>query len=198
VRGARALVYPLTVGTTDQAFYRDLDSGVVEQLTFDPGAKYEIWMWQAPEYGNEFVFATLVDQIELRIYRKLPDAGGQLKWTPVYSRMAPDGNKIFSPEPFTYKGRSYVFMAQSVKPNKFRSEIWISNIDAAAPLFRRISDNTVLRTRTDPEVFITDAGPLIYYNRLIPYDGVIRPKACRSLSCSEGVFRADPGLGAPN
>jgi hypothetical protein len=186
VVGARALVYPLTVGTVDQAFYRDLDTG----------NKYEIWMWRAPEYGNEFVFMTLVDQVELRVYRKLAGADGQLRWTAIYSRMAPDGNKIFSPEPFTYAGHSYIFMAQSVRPNKFHSEIWIANIDMATPLFRRISDNTLLRTRTDPEVFITDAGPMIYYNRLIPDDGLLRAKACRSLSCSEGVFRSDPGITA--
>jgi hypothetical protein len=194
--GERALGYTLTVDGVSQAFYRELDSGVVEQLTADPGNKDEVWMWRAPEYGNELVFMTLVDQVELRVYRKIAAGDGQLRWTAIYSRQAPDGNKMFSPEPFTYAGRSYVFMSQSARPNKFRSEIWIANIDPAAPLYRRISDNTLLRTRTDPEVFITDAGPMIYYNRLIPDDGVLRPKACRSLSCSEGVFRADPGLTA--
>ena len=134
---------PLTVGNVDQAFYRDLDTRVVEQLTFDSGNKYEIWMWQAPEYGNDFVFMTLVDQVELRVYRKIAGSDGELRWTPIYSRRASDGNKMFSPEPFTYAGRSYIFMSQSVRPNKFRSEIWIANIDSAAPLFRRISDNTL-------------------------------------------------------
>ena len=86
-------------------------------------------------------------------------------------------------------------MAMSVRPNKFRSEIWISNIDAATPLFKRISDNTVLRTRTDPEVFITTKGPLIYYNRLVPDDGSGRPRPCRNSACSDGIYRADPGLG---
>lgn len=194
--GARAIVYTLTVGGVSQAFFRDLDSGGVEQLTAEPGNKDEVWMWRAPEYGDELVFMTLVDQVQLRFYRRVVAADGQLRWTAIYSHQAPDGNKMFSPEPFTYAGRSYVFMSQSVRPNKFRSEIWIANIDPAAPLYRRISDNTQLRTRTDPEVFVTDAGPLIYYNRLVPDDGVIRPKVCRSLSCSEGVFRADPGLTA--
>jgi hypothetical protein len=187
--GARALTYTLDVGAVSQAFARDLDSGVVEQLTSDPGNKAEVWMWRAPEYDNELVFMTLVDQVELRMYRKIGAS-----WTAVYVLRAPDGNKMFSPEPFTYAGRSYILMAQSVRPNKFRSEIWIANIDPGAPLYRRITDNTVLRTRTDPEVFVTDAGPMIYYNRLIPDDGVLRAKACRSVSCSEGVFRADPGL----
>jgi hypothetical protein len=195
VRGARAVAYPLTVGATDQIFYRDLDTDVVTQLTFDAGNKYEVWMWRAPEFGDELVFMTLVDQIELRVYRELPvGPGGQKQWTPIYSQKAPSGNKIFSPEPFVWNGKSYIFMAQSVRPNKFRSEIWIANLDTGAPIFRRITDNALLRTRTDPEVFITDAGPRIYFNRLVPDDSTGRPKTCRAPSCSEGVWFADPGL----
>lgn len=197
VRGARAVAYPLTVNGVDQVFYRDLDTGVVQQLTFDTGNKYEVWMWRAPEFGNELVFMTLVDQVALRVYRLLPAGNGTMQWTPIYSQAAPTGNEIFSPEPFIWNGRSYIFMAQSVKPNKFRSEIWISSIDSAAPDFRRITPNALLRTRTDPEVFITDAGPQIYYNRLVPTDtsgGRVKP--CRKPTCSDGVFRADPGLGS--
>jgi hypothetical protein len=195
VRGARAVAYPVTVNGVDQVFYRDFDTNVSQQLTFDSGNKYEVWMWRAPEFGNELIFMTLVDDVELRVYRLLSINGAPPQWTPIYDQFAPSGNKIFSPEPFIYNGRSYIFMAMSVRPNKFRSEIWISNIDAATPLFKRISDNTVLRTRTDPEVFITTKGPLIYYNRLVPDDGSGRPRACRHPECSDGIYRADPGLG---
>ena len=194
VRGARAVAYPLTVGDTDQIFYRNLDTGKVTQLTFDAGNKYEVWMWKAPEFANELIFMTLVDQLEFRVYRKLPRPSDGVKvWTPIYSQMAPSGNKIFSPEPFTWNGKSYVFMAQSVRGNKFRSEIWIANIDAANPVFRRITDNTLLRTRTDPEVFITKSGPRIYYNRLVPDYSSGNPRSCREPACSEGVWMADPG-----
>lgn len=194
VRGARAVAYPLTVGDTDQIFYRNLDTGKVTQLTFDAGNKYEVWMWKAPEFANELIFMTLVDQIELRVYRKLARPSDGVKvWTPIYSQMAPGGNKIFSPEPFTWNGKSYVFMAQSVRGNKFRSEIWIANIDVANPVFRRITDNTLLRTRTDPEVFITKSGPRIYYNRLVPDYSSGNPRSCREPACSEGVWMADPG-----
>ncbi|BAL96455.1 hypothetical protein [Rubrivivax gelatinosus] len=190
IPGTHAVVYPVTVNGVDQVFYRDFDGNRSQQLTFDAGVKYEVWMWCAPEYGYEPVFFTLVDQTELRVYRKI--AGS---WTPVFSQTAPKGNQIFSPEPFTWNGKSYIFMAQSVKPNKFRSEIWIANIDATAPLFKRITPTEPLRTRTDPEVFITDAGPRIYYNKLIPdVSDSGRYKPCRKPSCSEGVWNADPGL----
>lgn len=196
VPGTRAVLYPVNVAGIDQVFLRDFDTNTSRQLTADAGVKYEVWMWCAPEYGNELIFFTLVDQNELRVYRNLPTGpAGELRWTAVYSQKAPTGNQIFSPEPFTYKGRSYIFMAQSVRPNKFRSEIWIANIDAAAPMFKRITPTDVLRTRTDPEVFITDVGPMIYYNRLVPTltdRGTY--KSCRDPSCSDGVWFADPGI----
>ena len=197
VPGARSVLYPLTVGTTDQVFMRDFDSGVVTQLTFDAGQKYEVWMWCAPEFGNELVFFTLVDQVELRVYRNLPvGPGGARQWTPVFSQFAPPGNEIFSPEPFVYAGKSYIFMSQTVQPNKFRSQVWIANIDAAAPLFKRITPLLPLRTRTDPEVFVTDNGPYVYYNVLEPDTSPRgQPKPCRDpVTCSLGVWFADPGL----
>ena len=84
---------------------RDYDSGAVTQLTFDSGDKYEVWMWCAPEFGNDLVFSTLVDQVELRVYRKLPvGPGGSPERTPLPTPVAPPGNQIFSPEPFVYAG----------------------------------------------------------------------------------------------
>jgi len=200
VPGVRSVVYPLDVGGYQQAFMRDFDSGAVTQLTFDVGQKYEVWMWCAPEFGNELLFFTLVDQVELRVYRKLPvGPQGAMQWTPILSHFAPPGGQIFSPEPFVYAGKSYIFMSQKVEPNLFRSQIWIANIDAAAPMFKLITPLKPLVTRTDPEVFITDNGPYIYYNVL---ENATRPngqpKTCRDpVTCSLGVWFSDPGLKAP-
>lgn len=197
VRGARAVIYIGAAGKTNQVFYRNLDSGAVEQLTFDSGNKNGVFMWQAPEYGGEYLFMLFANNgKELRVYRKLaPNGGGTPAWTPIYTAAAPTGASITSPEPFTYNGRSYIFFAVTVPKTDFSSEIWISNIDAAAPLFRRITDNTVMRNRGDPEVFITDRGPRIYYNRR---QVAVGPKGnlsfCSALECSEGIYMADPGL----
>jgi hypothetical protein len=194
VIGARSVVYTKTVNGTDQAFVRDFDTAVVTQLTFDPGMKREVWIWRAPEFGGELLFSVLVDDSELRVYRAQSSDGA---WVPIYSQTLAGGNQIYSPEPFAYNGSSYIFFAVQLRGNNFKSEIWISNIDASAPLFKRISDNTLLRARTDPEVFITDKGPMIYYNRFVNKGTVLRPKACIKVECSEGIFRADPGLGRP-
>jgi hypothetical protein len=186
VRGARAIAYRLQVNGTWQAFRYDLDTRVLEQLTFDGGQKSLVWMWRAPEFGGDFVLMVLVNSREIRIYRNLPDGDGVPKWTVIHSVAGPRGSSIQSLEPFTYGGRSFYFMDMELPPNDFPSEIWFGNIDANQPIWRRINDNTVLNVRTDPEYFITDHGPIIYYNRFVPH----QPKQDGAL----GLYRADPGV----
>jgi hypothetical protein len=198
VRGSRAVIFSTSVGGIAQVFRYDLDTRVLEQLTFDEGDKdlqTVPWMWPSPEHENDHVFLTVVNDTELRIYRYNDGAsGGPIGWAPIHTITVPEGTKIASPEPFLHNGRSYISMALSIAPNDFPSEIWLANIDAARPVFRRISDNTVLRVRSDPEVFITSDGPYIYYNR---YNQDIDPDNNYCADCSEGVFRAHTGLLPP-
>ena len=106
VPGTRSVVYPLDVGGIEQVFMRDYDSGAITQLTSDSGDKYEVWMWCAPEFGNDLVFSTLVDQVELRVYRKLPvGPGGALQWTPIFSQFAPPGNQDLFARAFRVRGQ---------------------------------------------------------------------------------------------
>jgi hypothetical protein len=195
--GVRGVVYPIDDGTgTDQVFYSNFDVNVPVQLTFDAGNKYEVWMWCAPEFGNELVFYTLVDNTELRIYRNLPDGPGDPRpWKPVLSYQAPPKHKMWSPEPFVYNGRSFIFMSHTVRPLAIRTEIWIASADPANPLYRLITPTDPVVQRTDPEVFVTDRGPLIYYNRFTPDAQTgTSPRSCRDPQCSHGVWFADPGL----
>lgn len=193
--GARALVYSAPVNGVSQVFSYQMDSGQMKQMTFDDGSKDTgrtvPWMWQAPEFGGDYVLATVVNESELRVYRKLPVAGGGAAWKPIYSAVLPAGRTMGSPEWFVYNGKSYLSLAVFLTPNEYPSEVWVSNIVAADPLFRRVTDNTVFRVRNDPEVFITDQGPHVYYNR---YDPSIDPEHPLCNVCSEGVHRADMGL----
>lgn len=191
--GARALMYAAPVAGTQQVFSYMLDTKVSEQITFDSGNKdlerTVPWVWRAPEFGDDFVLSTVVESNELRIYRKFSNS---TVWTPVHSVFLPAGRRAGSPEWFTYNGKSYVFMVAYVGADEYASEVWLSSIDPANPLLRRINDDSLVRARNDPEVFITtDRGPLIYYNR---YDPSIDPDHPLCRDCSEGVFRADPGL----
>jgi len=186
VPGIRSVIYPVVIDNVQQVVQRDLNTGVVTQLTFDAGTKYEMYEWCAPEFNNELIFFTIVNNNELRVYRNLPDAHGNRTWTVIYDQFAPPRNQIFEPHPVIYNGRSYINMAMQVPPNIFRSQIWISNIDASAPIFKRITPTTPLMTRTDPKWLVTRRGLLIYYNELQP--------GCRDPSCSAGFWFADPGL----
>jgi hypothetical protein len=196
VNGARAAVFVAPVDGVSQVFRYWLDTKVLEQVTFDDGDKdiHSVpWMWQAPEFNNEFVLSTLVNDVELRIYRQ-PDSpsGVPGPWSMIYSATAPQGGLLNSPEPFTYNGKSYVFMAATIPPKNYPEAIFLSNIDAVQPMFRQLTVDTPQRMRNDPEVFITDSGPYIYYNRFDPAVDPSGPPNCAA--CSEGVYRTYTGL----
>lgn len=184
VRGARAIVYRAKVAGVWQAFRYDLDSFAVEQLTFETDEKSLVWMWAAPEFGGDFVLMVLAKTREIRFYRKLPDTQGVLKWTMFHKVAGVRGSNIQSLEPFTYAGKSYFFMDMEIPPNDFPSEIWFGNIDVANPIWRRVSDDATLHVRTDPEYFITDNGPIIYYLKFEPH----APKQNGAI----GMFRTRP------
>ena len=196
--GIRAMLYTAPVSGTPQVFRYMLDTAISDQLSFDAGAKDTgrtvPWMWPAPEFGGEFVFSTFVNGSELRVYRQTSAQDGSESWTLIHSVSMPEGRSAGSPQWFTYNGKSYVYWVAYVSPNDFPTEVWLSNIDAAQPLLRRVNDDSLFRVRNDPDIFVTtDYGPLIYYNR---YDPSRDPTGDHPLcaACSEGVFRADPGL----
>lgn len=194
VRGARAIAYPADADGVQQVYTYELDTRAITQLTFDDGDKVAPWMWKAPEFGNEFVLAALVDNA-LRVYRQVPGSERAPQWQKVLESKAPPGYVMLSPEPFVYAGRSYVFMGMDVGGAGYSAEIWLANIDPAAPFLRRISAPTPARVRSDPEVFITKKGPRIYFNRYqLSSDPV--PVPCRTRECSEGIWMSNPGLPA--
>jgi len=188
--GMRGASYPAVVDGVSQVFYRDLDSGIDTQLTFDAGHKdlaSRAWIWFAPEFGGARVMMTVADNIELRIYREDP---GQPQWRLVRSIRTPQGGIVNSPEYFTYNGASYVFFVASVPPATFPSQLFLANIDPADPLLVQLTPDHPKRMRTDPEVFVADDGPYIYFNRqTIDASG---NQYC--LRCNEGIFRSYTGL----
>jgi hypothetical protein len=179
-----------------QIFLYSTDDGSLQQLTFDPSSKNSAFMWQAPEVNNTYVFlAVRANGKEIDIYRYLPDGSGASSWR-VTKRIqsTPDYPYIISPEPFVYQGRSWVFFevdaAQRQRGSYAAGQIAISGIQTGISTFRMLTADTGpdIHTRRDPEYYITANGPYIYYNRAVLSDGT---------PTSEGVFRVDTGLGAP-
>lgn len=202
VEGVNAMIF--TADTIDplgavvsQVFLYNADTKILEQLTHDSGSKLGAFMWRAPEYANEYVFFTIIDRTQLRVYRKVDvDGDGRLKWTTVKIIPAPETLPyIWSPEPFVYKGRSFIFMQLSssryVNDMGVPTQLGMTGVDPANNNFRMLTDDAnVRRVRMDPEVFITAQGPYIYYNRYLPATSTRPPSP-------EGIWRVDTGLGPP-
>jgi hypothetical protein len=176
VQGQRAITTKqLDANGVAQAIKYSIDSQTVEVLTSDSGQKDEVWMWPAPEFVDEPIFFTVVDNCCLRVYRQI---GGV--WTLINTINASDFSSkpfIFSPEPFVYKGHSYVSMQLSSQ-RYGPSEIWIAAIDPATPLVRQVSDpSTPSKVRTEPEFMSTNSAAYIYYTMLVGRDRVTLRRA---------------------
>lgn len=197
VTGMRAIIYSAPVDGVVQVFTYQLDTGAHTQMTFDDGDKdtgrQVPWMWRAPEFDNDYVFSTFANQSELRVYRKLPGDDGERRWTKIFSFQQPNGI-INSVQYFIYNNKSYLYWGVYEDGRDWPTQIWMSNIDAADPLTRRISPTDMWRARSDPEHFITNNhGPVVYFNR---YDPSKDPTGNHPMcpDCSEGVFMIDAGL----
>jgi len=188
VSGQRATIFVAPVNGDSQVVRYWLDTGAVEQLTFDGGhGKTTPFMWQAPEFGNDFVFMIVANEAtEFRIYRQLDKTNPA--WTVVYSAAAPPGTKLISPEPFVFDGKSYVFMSAMLQPDLATSSIYVANIDASQPIFRKLTPDTPARKRSDPEAFVMSSGEaFIYYAR-------VDTSPVAPCPCYEGIFRSNTGL----
>ena len=181
-----------------QVFLYDTNTGSVEQLTFDPVNKEQgVFMFQAPEFGNEFVFFTVTEGTHLNIYRKMPDASGSLRWAVVNTIAMPtDTPYIGSPEAFVHNGRSWVFFyLSSQSPDSgvgVSTRIAMTGIDPATPSLKVLTSLDPPRFRSDPEYFVTANGPYIYYNRYW------LPNEKHRSVANEGIYRVDTGLGPRN
>jgi hypothetical protein len=152
------------VGEYAQVVRYHLDTDQVEQLSFNPIYKEDVYMWRAPEFNNELVFVAAEYDVvtkgisSLGIYRQ-----GQGQWNRIKGIRPPSGKKfIRSAEPFVYKGKSYMsLLLENDKRNP--SEVWIAGIEPGTEFYRQVSDPNVAMTRNDPEPVVTPAGAFIYY-----------------------------------
>jgi hypothetical protein len=181
IEGERAIL--MVAGPDKQVYRYDVDTKELDQLSFDLGNKITARMWRAPEFRDRYVFFALIDDTEIGVYGKF-----QGVWRRFNTIKPPSvGNFIQSPEVLVYNGRSYIFMITSIDRfqggNTGSTDIWLAGIDPAAPFYRKLSDETE-RSRTDPDVFITDSGAFIYFRGTFE-------------NGRGGIFRCDTGLGPP-
>jgi hypothetical protein len=196
VEGARAVVFTAAVAGVSQVFFHWLDTNVTTQVTFDDGQKdlHSVpWSWQAPEFGGDFVISTVVDETQLRIYRQdsgQDEDGDGPGWSLVMSVQTPQQGIINSPEPFTHNGRSYMTFSAAMPLYTAPTAVFMASINPAEPRVVQLTPDWPARVRRDPEVFVTNDGPYVYFNRLL----LSGERYC--ISCNEGVFRSHTGLSA--
>jgi hypothetical protein len=179
-----------------QVFLYDTDTEELEQLTLDPVTKWGAIMWRAPEFENRYVFLTVSGRTSLTVWRQVPDQLGVNRWQIIKTIPMPDSLPYaWSPEPFVHNGRSYVIFQISsnerVTDLSIPTQLAITGIIPSIPSFRMLTnDNSIRRVRMDPEYYITEQGPFVYYNRYIPSTPT-RPVV------NDGVWRVDTELGPP-
>ncbi len=154
----------------------DVPSQTARELSSDVGNKYLASFWFAPEFGAELMMCMVGNQA-IGIYRQTVDGS----WEQIELISLPSIYPfVHSPEPFVYKGRSYVSLvaaeqlgdgSREIASPTGITEIWIASIDAQQPFFRRVSDPTRFATRKDPETYATSAGIVVLYNEQDPGTG---------------------------
>jgi hypothetical protein len=122
------------------------------------------WVMPLPEFNNTYIAWCIekkIDRDEISIFTKFSNA-----WKKIDSIQIPtDRKEIFSPEPFWWNGKSYLFLvarARDGQPRSLYDQVWIVGLDPANRLFREVSSRVPMN-RTDPEVFYTEREPVIYY-----------------------------------
>jgi len=187
-----------------QVFWYDLDTGVVEQLTTDATTKYAGFMFQAPDFGDNYIFFTVANHTTVEVFEQTgTNPNGSPIFTQVNSITSPDPNEPYlnSPEPFincTPVCTTYIFATLS-KTSDSQNGISEPNglaviaLSPQTPLFNILETANSLPPyqRLDPEYYITPQGPYLYYNRIVPETGSSRYD-------NLGEFYINMQLGAPS
>lgn len=189
---SKVIVSGMTASGYYQLFLYDAVTGVSEQITNEKANIKGASMWSAPEYGGDYVIAAVRNGAAIVIYHQVTNGDGSKTWTKVLKQMLPAATPyVWSPEYFVHNGKSYVFFQMNTSPNW--SDYTQPNLLGMmgittdnAKIKKLVPSGAPSRAREDPEYFITEQGPFIYYNRY-KYDG--------TKVTSEGIWRVDTGLG---
>ena len=137
----------------------DVLTGETKKLTFDSGNKSDAFFFKAPEYNNELTLLALIDKSRFGVFRNIEGVWKKIREIRV-GIDAPNVTLV-SPEPFTFKGKSYFFvvcyLGQAFVSN---SEIWVLSIDGTVN--QPVSSDSP-NTRHDPEVITTENDAFISY-----------------------------------
>ncbi len=203
----------VTIGANvlQQEFWYDMDTGVYQQITFDPTTKQRGVMFKAPDFpdpnGNAtYILMTVAADMQLEIFQQTgTNSNGSPIMTLVNTIYSPDPGEpyMFDPKAFincTPQCVTYVVMGLGTQAESQQTEtepngLGVTTLNPKNPFFEVLMPaNTqtggLLSQRLDPKVYITDAGPVVYYDLLntltatTPYN-------------DQGIYLINMGLGKP-
>ncbi len=161
--------------STTQVSLLDTDTGKVRVITADGGAKYDPWLWHAPEFSGELLLCVNLDERALAIYRDTA-GDGTSPWTRITEiRLPADAPhpQLKSCEPVNGGrgafGRSW-FTAQAGDDKDKYTSIWLLGFDEdGTHTIRRLDDGANTQTtarRLDPETLVGARELFVYYTRM--------------------------------
>lgn len=161
--------------STTQVSLLDTSTGKSRIITADQGAKYDPWLWRAPEFDGELLLCVNLDERDLAIYRDTKrDANSP--WTRIAEIRLPaeaPHTQLKSCEPVNGGrgafGRSW-FAAQGGDDKDADTSIWLLGFDKNGQhTVRRLDDGTTTKAparRLDPETLIGEGELFVYYTRM--------------------------------
>ena len=162
----------------EQVFLYDTDTNVVQQLTADAAQHAEVFMFQAPEFNDAYVFYTIVNNLEIDVYQQSGVLGNGAPTFRLVNRISstdPAEPYIAGTEPLincTPACQTYIFMRlHSTVPGAISGNVpnglAVTNIDPAHPIFKVLASQASTPTiqRIDVEYYITSNGPYLYFDR---------------------------------
>ncbi|MFZ5830839.1 MAG: alpha/beta hydrolase fold domain-containing protein [Planctomycetota bacterium] len=174
--------------STTQVSLLDTETGKVREITADGGAKYDPWLWHAPEFDGEVLLCVNLDERAIAIYRDM----NRDKTSP-WSRIAEIRLPADAPHPQLKScepvnggrgafGRSW-FAAQAGDDSDNDTSIWLLGFEEnGAHTVRRLDDGMVVgktARRLDPESLVGERELFVYYNHL-ERAGASQLRLCRT------------------
>ncbi len=156
-------------GTHDVTFSYDgaavslnVDTQELSYITDESANAGQVFRFWSVETGAEMAMVTDDDApTELVIYRLEGEHWEPIKWI-----VPPeDYPYVISPEPFDWRGRTYVSYLAIERPRnggQDPAEVWVASVEPGDDLNYRVSES-LIRRRMDPEAFAGNDTVWIYY-----------------------------------
>lgn len=172
INNTQSMVYTKQTGSNaGQLAIYNTDSLSETIISNDADLKTNSYGWFAPEFNNDLVVLSVINDTLMGIYRNL----GNQYWDRVLTIPSPPAAQPFkyfgSPEPFVANGKSYVsfvLKAVNITTSYVDAEVWAMdfNPDINQRVMIRCDDGLPNTKRTDPESYIGTKEVFIYYNQI--------------------------------